>query len=402
MRKIGYLIMLISSLSVVTSCDYIDDILDNGSDDEEIIDDKEQDVLPPDRGEDRPRLEYEFDGYVKSISMDPMVYSEVEDEYSIKVLELMGTPKRITFSYNQYVLPSEVTHITYLPAEPSMDRIETKYVFTYDSNEEEISDVSALLTRVDYNENREPSYTYEPVTMICHTSALEPLSNIKTSEGLEVNIFNDDQGYVNSVDVNEMTYKMCYDSNWKLNGIEPGPDFPEHMTYTPMLATTNVDYNVLLMLYTPSMYSPDWPIYMLLKFIRHTGYDLMDKFFISSGSVGGLYYMSYSAENAGKVVHETVHHVKYNENWVGGDVFYNYDETTGFVSTMSIHVPVTLYEVQYDAVVSDQLYDPENPEFGYKVDRIENEVESPVASYDVVFKYSFEYYAKEEFTSSKS
>ena len=72
------------------------------------------------------------------------------------------------------------------------------------------------------------------------------------------------------------------------------------------------------------------------------------------------------------------------------------DINTDHISKMEISMPVTLYKLEYDAVVSDELFDPTYPDAGYAVDRRENEKEIRIDDYTVIITYEFEYYSKEE------
>ena len=335
-----------------------------------------------------------YNDYVKKMKCSPAVISEEGDEHAATVLKLMGLVSETYFDYDGYGRPVSVSHRCFGEG-LNLDRIETDYGFVYEGN-----NIQMISKRTDYGKDGKPYYVYpeEYVNCVCPFDGSGIIEDMELSNGKTVKFYHDDAGYLNAADVytgtDNVSYRFLYDKFGCLARIFPGPQFTER-SYAHDDRVANIDMNMLLLAHGIYRYDFDASLLMILRMGGHFGYMLMD-FFIESGSVGGVYYMSYPEEKAGQTVHESVYFVRYNEDWNSGNVEYIHDGGgTGLIIGMRVSVPVTLYKLEYDAVVSNELFDPEYPEAGYAVDKRENEVEEAVNSYTFVSTYEFEYAVKE-------
>ena len=381
---------------MVTSCDYIEDIFGGSEDDEK----SQENVDNNDSLEENvpyPTDLYSYDKYIKSIRLNPQVYGE--GEWAEKVLQIVGRRANSTFTYDEYGRPSTVKHICdQLNDVDNLDRIETLYEFTYSMKGAKPT-IKMLTKRMDFAPSGEIAYVYDVDTTDCTCTVAGLIDALKISYGRTINFTHIDNDRIWAIDdyVNghKISYEMHYDNDGYLYNLMPGVPFPaiNHINYIP---ASNVDYNVIHMGQIPFCYGYNSSLLLMLRMAGNFGKGLLDRHFMSTGSIGGLYYAAYPHDKAGQKVHELVYHVKYNLNGEGGEVVYVFDEEYKYVKTMDVHVPMTLCRVEYDAVVSEEPFDPYYPDYGCKVERIENEVETELQTYDMVFRYEFKYFDRSE------
>ena len=293
MKRLVMLLAVVSASVFAVSCEGLIDGFRDLIEDE--MNDDESDGDDPMLEQGGTDLQYEaYDSYVELIKCSTSVIGEMTDERVITVLELAGITSETVFHYDGHGRPQSVSHYC-IPHRLGLDRIETDYEFIY-----EPGNVSMVSRRKDYTEDGSLGYTYPDKIVNCVCSSEGIIEDMELSDGRKIRFYHDDDGYLNAAEVSAGTdvtsYSFLYDGMGRLVYIDPAPQFPESMNYVDNHHNANVDLNMFLLAHGIYDFNYDSSLLMILRMGGYLGYGLMNQCFIYSGSIGGVYYMSYPEE----------------------------------------------------------------------------------------------------------
>jgi len=402
MKRFFVCFFLITAGLATTSCgDFFDDFIDNYLGEEDGDEEDDGNVDEPDDQLGQAEVIYPIDKYdyfVKSMISSP---SLISDEYSMDAI-LHLNHIHSSFRYDKQGRPVEVDRRSSAKL-AGLTSVETRYMFTYGD------DHSAVLEehRIDYNHDSD-----ELVDGIVHeypisTYSFAPFSCMKqmSSQYANTNFIHDNEGKLHECIVDRRPVEdkveyteFLYDESGYLSGINGISYFPEFLELwgESMPSSSNVDFNMILLKSDFLDYNFGGSLPMILRMGGNVGDYLMTRYFYHSGEMGHGYYGYFPADKAGQTIHYTGRYIAYNEGWQGGNVGYLIED--GLVKRMSVALPVTYYEYEYDVVVSTEPleHDPHT----YPAESIGNETIKVLSRYDAVYDYEFTYYTKDEVVSA--